>query len=146
MSMDDKQDLVPEDDAIIGRAFKRSLAVFAVIAIMVLAAIWLRRPESHDVVVAETEILGPKTLQQSVASTPPAVSFVDVGESAGIDFVHVNGAYGDRLLPETMGSGVAVFDFDNDGIINLLDYDSDNDGFLDGDEISSDHDPADRLI
>ncbi len=120
MSMDDKQDLVPEDDAIIGRAFKRSLAVFAVIAIMVLVALWLRRPESHDVVVEETEILGPQTLQQSVVSEPPAVSFVDVGVRAGIDFVHVNGAYGDRLLPETMGSGVAVFDFDNDGDNDLF--------------------------
>ena len=99
MSMEDKHDLVPDDDAIIGRAFRNSLAIFAVIAVIVLAALWLRRPETHEVVVEETEILGPKTLQQSVASTPPAVSFVDVGESAGIDFVHVNGAYGDRLLP-----------------------------------------------
>jgi hypothetical protein len=27
---------------------------------------------------------------------------------------HNNGAYGDKLLPETMGGGVAFFDFDND--------------------------------
>ena len=34
-------------------------------------------------------------------------------------------------------------DYDNDGIINLLDPDSDNDGFLDGLEISSGFDPSD---
>ncbi len=120
MSMEDECDLVPEDDAIIGRAFKRSLAAFAVIAVIVLVALWLRRPETHDVIIEEAEILGPQTLQESVASLPPAVRFVDVGDGAGIDFVHVNGAYGDRLLPETMGSGVAVFDFDNDGDNDLF--------------------------
>ena len=54
MSMEDEQDLVPEDDAIIGRAFRRSLAAFVVIAFIVLVALWLRRPETHDVVVEET--------------------------------------------------------------------------------------------
>src|SRR5262249_52384276 len=33
---------------------------------------------------------------------------------------HFNGAYGDKLLPETMGGGVAFFDFDNDGDQDLL--------------------------
>ncbi|MEM7350308.1 MAG: CRTAC1 family protein, partial [Acidobacteriota bacterium] len=34
--------------------------------------------------------------------------------------VHVNGGYGDKLLPETMGGGVAFFDFDEDGDEDLL--------------------------
>ncbi len=46
---------------------------------------------------------------------PPDVKFVDATEAAGIDFVHTNGSVGMKLLPETMGSGCAVFDFDNDG-------------------------------
>lgn len=50
----------------------------------------------------------------------PAVLFQDVTESAGIHFVHENGAAGEKLLPETMGSGVAFFDFDNDGDQDLL--------------------------
>jgi hypothetical protein len=40
--------------------------------------------------------------------------------AAGINFVHNNGAYGDKLLPETMGGGVAFFDFDDDGAQDLL--------------------------
>ena len=36
------------------------------------------------------------------------------------DFVHANGANGDKLLPETMGGGCAFFDFDNDGDQDLL--------------------------
>lgn len=54
----------------------------------------------------------------------PAVAqeprFVDVSEAAGIDFVHENGAFGEKYLPETMGSGVAFFDADGDGDQDLL--------------------------
>ncbi|HMJ88981.1 MAG TPA: VCBS repeat-containing protein, partial [Candidatus Acidoferrum sp.] len=50
----------------------------------------------------------------------PAVTFTDVTKEAGIQFVHVNGAAGEKLLPETMGGGVAFFDFDNDGAPDLL--------------------------
>jgi hypothetical protein len=45
---------------------------------------------------------------------------VNVTERAGIHFRHFNGATGQKLLPETMGSGVAVLDFDGDGLPDLL--------------------------
>ena len=56
------------------------------------------------------------------APLPPrrAVDFVDVSASAGIRFNHVNGAFGKRYLPETMGSGVAFLDYDNDGRQDIL--------------------------
>ena len=41
-------------------------------------------------------------------------------QAAGIHFVHNNGAYGDKLLPETMGGGVAFLDYDGDGRQDLL--------------------------
>jgi hypothetical protein len=50
----------------------------------------------------------------------PAVKFVDITAAAGIQFVHNNGAYGDKLLPETMGGGVAFLDYDGDGSQDLL--------------------------
>ena len=50
----------------------------------------------------------------------PPVRFTDVTEAAGIRFRHSNGATGKKLLPETMGSGVAVLDFDGDGLQDLL--------------------------
>ena len=50
----------------------------------------------------------------------PIAKFTSVGASAGLKFVHHNGAYGDKLLPETMGGGVAFFDYDNDGHPDLL--------------------------
>jgi hypothetical protein len=50
----------------------------------------------------------------------PAVRFADVTERSGVRFVHSSGASSKKLLPETMGSGVAVFDFDRDGRPDIL--------------------------
>lgn len=43
-----------------------------------------------------------------------AVTFTDVTAEAGIDFEHHNGRSGRKYLPETLGSGCAFFDYDND--------------------------------
>ena len=47
--------------------------------------------------------------------TGPGFQFVDVTAAAGLAFRHNNGAYGGKLLPETLGSGCAFVDYDNDG-------------------------------
>ncbi len=39
---------------------------------------------------------------------------------AGIHFRHTNGAFGKKYLPETLGSGVAFLDADNDGWQDIL--------------------------
>lgn len=50
----------------------------------------------------------------------PKIKFTDVTKDAGITFRFFNGAAGDRLLPETMTGGVAIFDFDGDGKQDIL--------------------------
>lgn len=54
------------------------------------------------------------------AWTQAQVSFKDVTSEAGIDFVHNNGATGKKYLPETMGSGGAFIDYDDDGWLDLF--------------------------
>jgi len=46
--------------------------------------------------------------------------FADVTSSAGIEFRHNSGAYGGKLLPETLGSGCAFLDYDADGWQDIL--------------------------
>jgi hypothetical protein len=46
--------------------------------------------------------------------------FIEGASAAGIDFMHHNDRTPDKFLPETMGSGVLVFDFDADGWQDLL--------------------------
>ena len=46
--------------------------------------------------------------------------FTDVTAESGIRFIHTNGAFGKKYLPETLGSGVVAFDADGDGRQDLL--------------------------
>jgi hypothetical protein len=53
-------------------------------------------------------------------ATPAEEIFSDRTKEAGIDFVHFNGMSGFHFYPETMGSGVALFDYDNDGDLDIF--------------------------
>ncbi len=48
------------------------------------------------------------------------IRFTDITQSAGIRFVHNNGAFGAKYLPETLGPGCAFIDYDNDGYPDIL--------------------------
>jgi hypothetical protein len=45
--------------------------------------------------------------------------FTDVTDQVGLDFIHDAGPVGKHFLPETFGSGAALFDFDGDGRLDL---------------------------
>jgi len=54
------------------------------------------------------------------------IRFTDFTAQAGIHFRHNSGAFGKKYLPETMGSGVCVIDYDNDGWQDILFVNSKN--------------------
>jgi hypothetical protein len=64
--------------------------------------------------------VAPARPQALPAEHLPAVRFVDITAAAGLRFVHTNGAAGEKLLPETMGSGAAFLDIDGDGDQDIL--------------------------
>jgi hypothetical protein len=109
---------VPDDDAVIGRVFRRSLVAIAVISGLVGAAVYLSRRPEAVLRVEEANLALPRA-QQRVADAPE-VRFTDVTLEAGVSFVHENGARGEKLLPESMGSGAAFFDYDGDEDPDLL--------------------------
>jgi hypothetical protein len=50
----------------------------------------------------------------------PLFRLVDVTAGAGVQFRHNSGAYGGKLLPETLGAGCAFLDYDGDGWQDIL--------------------------
>jgi enediyne biosynthesis protein E4 len=58
--------------------------------------------------------------QKPAQPTASGIHFEDVTRQAGIHFIHNNAATGKKWLPETMGSGVAFLDYDNDGWQDIL--------------------------
>ena len=108
----------PADDAVIARALRRSLAVLLVMAVSAGAVVLRITRRPAPVASKQTALAAP--LPAAAPVPVPTVKFTDVTAAAGITFRHSNGARGEKLLPETMGGGVAWIDFDADGDPDLL--------------------------
>ncbi|HAV62717.1 MAG TPA: CRTAC1 family protein [Verrucomicrobiales bacterium] len=115
----DPDEVGHQDDAVIGRAFRWSAIVLVLVLVVILGVIfYVNRPEAKGP-EQNTAIAAPVVPDKPRAQIP-RVRFTDITDEAGITFVHNNGATGEKLLPESLGGGVAFLDFDNDGDDDLL--------------------------
>src|SRR6266851_9400764 len=55
-----------------------------------------------------------------VAKPKPLPTFLDVSSKSGVHFRHQPSRTSQKYLPESMGAGVAMFDYDNDGYQDLF--------------------------
>jgi hypothetical protein len=113
-------ELVHVDDAVIGRASKWSLV--ALVALVIIGGVvwWAMQRRKAATTTKVTALAAPQAASTAALVQAPPVRFTDVGAAAGLSFRHESGAYGEKLLPETMGGGVAFLDFDGDGDQDLL--------------------------
>lgn len=65
-------------------------------------------------------VAGPATAEQPAASSSGTAKFTDVAAALGINFAYLASHTSRKYLLETMGSGVALFDYDNDGRLDIF--------------------------
>ncbi len=53
------------------------------------------------------------------SSSPSPIQLRDVSQETGISFVHTDGSSGERYIVETVTAGLALFDYDGDGYIDV---------------------------
>src|SRR5262249_19656432 len=73
---------------------------------IVAACLWFALPREED----------PEPTTEAPAGPP---WFVDVTDELGLDFVHDAGPMDSYFVPEIVGSGAALFDFNNDGLLDI---------------------------
>ena len=69
---------------------------------------------------AQSPATGSQPVVQSASQTAVPGRFVDITEKAGVHFLHQAPHTSRKYLIETMGSGVALFDCDNDGRLDIF--------------------------
>jgi len=72
-------------------------------------------------ILAPALVLAERRLEPAPPPPPPAAPvFTDVTEASGIRFRHENSPTTSKYLIETMGGGVALFDYDGDGRLDVF--------------------------
>src|SRR5713226_5083700 len=91
---------------------RRQLALLvALFGLLVSCAIAQKSP---------TSVAGQASPAQPAASSPGAAKFTDVTSALGLNFEYVASHTSRKYLIETMGPGVALFDYDNDGRLDIF--------------------------
>ena len=71
------------------------------------------------VVLIQSPVALPQSTQRVPKDTPVLPTFSDITESSGVRFRNEPSRTSQKYLPESMVGGVAVFDYDNDGFLDL---------------------------
>jgi enediyne biosynthesis protein E4 len=111
-------------------ALHKNIAACALLTAVTVIAGCNHQPATPQESTTTAHTAAPRPVASTPASSvtaPPAparpsgpIRFTDITAQAGIHFVHNNGAFGKKYLPETMGSGVCFIDYNNDGWQDIL--------------------------
>lgn len=112
---------------VLTRHFLRTLSYTSMVSALLIAgchhAAETQTQQEHAAASQQPSANSPqpaKNIELTAARPSGPIRFEDVTSQAGIHFRHNNGAFGEKYLPETMGSGVCVLDYDNDGWQDIL--------------------------
>jgi hypothetical protein len=90
--------------------------LFFIIIISAFACVSFAQPQKGKSYTSG-EITRPTT---TAPQFPSPATFTNISAQSGINFKHLSSSTASKFLPETMGAGVALFDFDNDGKLDIF--------------------------
>jgi enediyne biosynthesis protein E4 len=70
-----------------------------------------------SIILLSSVLATPALLAQS--TLPPPIRFEDIAEKAGVRFTTENSPTPEKHQPETMPAGIALFDYDGDGLLDI---------------------------
>jgi enediyne biosynthesis protein E4 len=84
-------------------------------------ALWFDYAYRAEPVEAETDSRLPLTLKNAdpALRTSPGPIFREIASEVGLNYHHFSGPSTEHYMPEIMGAGVALFDYDNDGDLDV---------------------------
>ena len=104
-------------------------AFVAVVSAALLLACWALRPvdrgpgpttpEASPFTIARPRASDPVSTDSSLVDSGCTIQLHDVTNATGITFRHTDGSSGRRYIVEAMSTGVATFDYDADGLIDI---------------------------
>src|SRR5215510_3191802 len=78
----------------------------------------MNRPDLYVICIALALFACQQTTQQPQKRSASSI-YKDVTKQSGVNFVHEPGVDGSYFMPESLGSGCAFFDYDNDGLLDI---------------------------
>ena len=98
---------------------RRRLATAPTIAALLVMIVGCQQEEDPAPIVASPSGTATPRTVPAVGSATLCPTFVDVAGSVGLDFVHQGDTAVEYFVPAISGGGAAVFDYDNDGDLDI---------------------------
>jgi len=114
-------------------------AIFLHVILILIVILGIALPMAAQIGVATGNGVATPARPLPPGMKPPAVNYQDVAARAGLTTVNVSGAEKNKqYIVETTGNGVAVVDYDNDGLPDIL--------FVNGDRLQKDGTPQGPVL